>query len=353
VKALVLAGGAGTRLRPLTHTTPKALVPVANRPILHYVMDHIAAVGITDVGVIVSPRTGDRIREALGDNAWGLDITFVVQEQPLGLAHTVVVAAEFLSDEPFLMVLSDNLIGEGVEGLVSRFSADGADAAVLLKEVADPTHFGVAVLDGDGLLSRVVEKPREFVSNFVLVGAYCFSPAIHEAVRSIEPSWRGELEITDAIGYLIDRGRRVSAHRLEGWWMDCGNQADLLAANRTVLSETVRLDIRGDVDGASRLIGAVSVADAAVVIESELRGPTALAAGAQVRRSVLGPSTSVGEGCVISDSQIENCVILDGATIEGVNRLEGSLIGRRAVLRGGPPESATRVVVGDDAEVLL
>jgi glucose-1-phosphate thymidylyltransferase len=353
LKALVLAGGAGTRLRPLTHATPKALVPVANRPILHYVMDRIAAVGITDIGVIISPQSGDQIRAALEDNPWKLDVTFVLQERPLGLAHTVVVAAEYLADDPFLMVLSDNLIGDGVEDLVCRFAAEGADAAVLLKEVADPSRFGVAVLDGDGRLSRVVEKPREFVSNLALVGVYCFSPAIHEAVRNIEPSWRDELEITDAIGYLIEGGRNVTAHRLEGWWMDCGNQTDLLAANRTVLSETVRLDVRGAVDGASRLVGAVSVADAAAVFESELRGPTALAAGAQVRRSVLGPNTSVGEGCVISDSRIEDCVILAGATIEGVNGLEGSLIGRRAVLRGRPPGSAVRVMVGDDAEVLL
>ena len=354
MKAFVLAGGAGTRLRPITYTVAKALVPVANRPVVHYVMDHLAEAGFREVGVVVSPETGSQIKAALTPNPWGMDFTYILQEQPLGLAHTVLVGRDYLKDDPFLMYLGDNLLGQGVDKVKAEFCATGADAVVLLKEVPDPRQFGVAVVDGDGRIRRLVEKPKDAISNLALVGVYCFSPAIHEAVASISPSWRGELEITDAIQYLLEKGHRVVSQTLEGWWLDCGNMDDLLKANRVVLDERVQGDIQGDLDEASRVIGRVVVGEGATVRNSELRGPTMVGRRTRVESCVIGPYTTLGDDCRVSASVLERCVICDGVTIEGVDRLESSVIGRKAVVRrvqGG--DGATTLMLGDDAEVLI
>ena len=352
MKALVLAGGKGTRLRPLTHTIAKQLIPVANRPVIHYVMDHLSASGIQEIGVIVSPETGDQIREALGSNTWKLDFTFIPQEEPLGLAHTTLLARDFLGDEPFVMYLGDNLIRDGLGDVIDLFNKSEADAALLLKEVTDPSQFGVAVLDNDGPIQRLVEKPSEQISNMALVGVYCFSPAIHEAVSNIQPSARGELEITDAIQYLLETKNKVVGQRIDGWWLDCGKKDDLLEANLVVLDDWHQTDIRGDVDEASRITGRVAIGEGAIVRKSELRGPVVVGSGTVVEDSFIGPYSSVGRDCHISSSSLANSVILNSVKIIGVTRLEDSVIGQNATIKSDTDSNrATRLAVGDDAEV--
>ena len=354
MRALVLAGGKGTRLRPLTYTLPKQLVPVANRPILHYVMDQISDCGIREVGVVLAPETGELVRAALEANPWGVSFEFVTQEAPLGLAHAVKVARKFLGDEPFLMYLGDNLVGKPVRDVVARFRESGADALILLKAVEDPRQFGVAEVDGAGRVLRLVEKPERPPSNLALVGVYCFSAAVHQVIERLRPSWRGELEITDAIQGLIEAGRPVVSVELEGWWLDTGKKDDLLGANRVVLDEWVERRVEGTCDAESRIEGRVRLAAGAVVERSVVRGPAVIGRGAVVRNSFVGPFTSVGDRCRIERSRIEHCVVLDGAVVEGIEWMEDSLIGRNAVVRqAAGNHRALRLLIGDDAEVAV
>jgi glucose-1-phosphate thymidylyltransferase len=354
MKVLVLSGGRGTRLRPLTYTIAKQLIPVANRPILYYVLRHVLEAGLEDIGVVIAPETGDQVRQALTELFPDRPFTYIVQDRPLGLAHAVQVARPFLGDDPFVMYLGDNLIGGGIQDFIARFHAVRADALILLKEVGDPRMFGVAEIDGRGRVVRLVEKPAVPPSRLALVGVYVFSPAVHEAVAAIRPSWRGELEITDAIQRLIETGRRVESCVLEGWWLDTGKKDDLLEANRVVLDEQARSDVAGDVDAESRLVGRVTVEAGAVIRASEIRGPAVVGAGARVEEAFIGPYTSVGRRCVVRRSSLENCVVLEGARIEEAGRLEDSVIGRNAVVRRERrPHAATRLLIGDDSEVLL
>ena len=354
VKALVLAGGKGTRLRPLTYTLAKQLVPVANRPVIHYVMDHLEEAGIQEVGVIVAPETGGQIKDALAQNPWKFDFQYLLQEEPLGLAHTLVIAREFLGDERFVMYLGDNLIGQGIRGLVEEFQCSQADAMVLLKKTPDPSQFGVAVLADDGSIRQLVEKPKQFVSDLAMVGVYCFSPGVHEAVARISPSGRGELEITDAIQYLLENGYRVIGQQLETWWLDCGKKDDLLEANRVVLDEWTKLDIRGEVDESSRLVGRVVVEEGSNIQKSEIRGPSIVGSNSLIKETFIGPYTSIGRNCQIVNSILEYCVVLDGAQIQGVQRLEDSVIGRNAIVRrDADNHRGTSLMIGDNNEVLL
>lgn len=352
MKALVLCGGKGTRLRPLTYALPKQLVPIANRPVVHYVMDHLRAAGIRDVGVIVAPETRDQIQDSLTRNPWGFSLTFLLQEQPLGLAHTLLVARDFTGSDPFVMYLGDNLLGTGLNTVLDLFHGERADAVVRLKEVADPRKFGVAVVDDAGRLIRLLEKPDPPPSNLALVGVYVFSPAVHEAVSEITPSRRGELEITDALQRMLQTGRRVLGERLHTWWLDCGKKDDLLEANRVVLDEWIQRDIRGEVDEESRVAGRVVLEDDAHVERSEVRGPAVIGTGTVVRDAFIGPYTSVGRGCTVRNAALEHCVVLDGVRVEGVARLEDSVLGRNAVVRrSAGNHQALRVLIGDDAEV--
>ncbi len=354
MKALVLAGGKGTRLRPLTYTMAKQLIPVANVPILHYVLRHVEEAGIRDVGVILSPETGDQVRASLQAGRFSLDFTYIVQEAPLGLAHAVKVARPFLGSDPFVMYLGDNLVGRGVRHLVEEFVERGADALLLLKEVADPRRFGVVELDGAGRVRRLVEKPQQPPSNLALVGVYVFGPAIHQAVDEIQPSWRGELEITDAIQRLVDKGCRVHSAVLDGWWLDTGKKDDLLEANRVVLDEWTQREVLGEVDAESKVVGRVRVEPEARLVRSEVRGPVVIGRGALVEDSFVGPFTSVGPGCTLRSCVLQHCVLLEGAVVEGVQRLEDSVVGKNAVVRvAAGNHRAVRLMVGDDAEVLL
>jgi glucose-1-phosphate thymidylyltransferase len=354
MKALVLAGGKGTRLRPLTYTMAKQLIPVANVPILHYVLRHLEEAEIRDVGVILSPETGDQVRASLEEARFALDLTYILQEAPLGLAHAVKVARAFLGREPFVMYLGDNLIGRGIRHLVQEFQARRADALVLLKEVEDPRRFGVVELDGVGKVRRLVEKPQQPPSNLALVGVYVFGPAIHQAVDEIQPSWRGELEITDAIQRLVDKGCRVHGAVLDSWWLDTGKKDDLLEANRVVLDEWTRREVAGEVDAASKVVGRVRVEPEARVVRSEVRGPAVIGREAVVEDSFVGPFTSVGPRCTLRGSVLQHCVLLEGALVEGVQRLEDSVVGKNAVVRVATGNHrALRLMVGDDAEVVL
>lgn len=324
---------------------------MANRPILHYAMDQISSAGIRDVGVIIAPETGKSVMESLAGNPWGSNLTFIEQDAPRGLAHAVKVAEDFLGDDPFLMYLGDNLIGESIVPFVEEFQESRADAMILLKEVDDPRMFGVAAVDGSGRVRHLVEKPKDPPSNLALVGVYLFSPAIHRAISEIRPSWRGELEITDAIQRLLESGGNVKSYVLKRWWLDTGKKDDLLEANRVVLDELIARDIRGEIDGSS-VVGRVSLAEGARVVSSTVRGPAVIGEGTRIEGSFIGPYTSIGRGCVIENSAIEHSVVLDGVVIRNIDRLEDSVIGRNTVVsRERMNSQALRLMIGDDAEV--
>jgi glucose-1-phosphate thymidylyltransferase len=317
-------------------------------------MDQIHSTGIRQVGVIIAPETGEQVKESLAANPWGFQFEFILQEAPSGLAHAVKVAEHFLGDDPFLMYLGDNLIGENIVPFVEDFKRSGVDAMILLKEVEDPRMFGVAAVDEAGRVRSLVEKPKEPPSNLALVGVYIFSPAIHEAISEIKPSWREELEITDAIQKLLDKGKTVKSFVLSRWWLDTGKKDDLLEANRVVLDELVEADLQGEVDDKSKVVGRVSLARGSSVRASTVRGPAVIGEGTVIEGSFIGPYTSVGRSCVIKDSAIEHSVLLDGVRISNVERLEDSIIGRNTVVsREGRNSQALRLMIGDDAEVLF
>jgi glucose-1-phosphate thymidylyltransferase len=351
VKALVLAGGSGTRLRPITHTSAKQLVPVANKPILFYGLEQIRDAGITDVGIIVGD-THAEIEEAVGDGSeLGIRATYLPQDAPLGLAHAVLTAADWLADDDFVMFLGDNLIEGGIGHLVEAFERDRPDAQVLLKAVGDPSRFGVADLDGDGRVVGLVEKPADPPSDLALVGVYLFTPAILDAARRIEPSDRGELEITDAVQRLLDDGREVRASRIEGWWLDTGKKDDLLEANRIVLA-SLRRRVDGTVDDASEVVGDVVVEPGAEVVRSTVRGPAVIGAGTRVEDAFIGPFTSIAAGCRVERCEVEFSVLLERCVVRDVARLEGSLLGRDVeVVRTQRRPAAHRLTLGDHSRV--
>jgi glucose-1-phosphate thymidylyltransferase len=367
VKGLILSGGAGTRLRPITHTSAKQLVPVANKPILFYGIEDMVEAGITDIGIITG-ETGPEIVEAVGDgSAFGAKVTYIPQEAPLGLAHCVLIARDFLGDDDFVMYLGDNMLQQGLADFVAAFEEDrsraneptleGAgeppSAQILLCPVPDPHRFGVAEVDDEGRVVRLVEKPEHPPSNLALVGVYLFTPAIHEAVASIEPSPRGELEITDAIQWLIDHGHRVRHDTLTGWWLDTGKKDPLLESNRRVL-ETVEPRIDGTVDEASQIDGRVVVEAGAKVVNSHIRGPAVIGERTLVENTYVGPFTAVAADCELVDCEVEHSVVLERSTIIGVPRLTDSLIGRDTeVRRSGRRPHATRLMIGDHCSIDL
>ncbi|MEU6414822.1 glucose-1-phosphate thymidylyltransferase [Microbispora sp. NPDC046933] len=352
MKALVLAGGSGTRLRPITYTQAKQLVPVANKPVLFYGLESVAAAGIHEVGIVVGD-THAEIEAAVGDGSrFGLQVTYLRQEAPLGLAHAVLIARDYLGDDDFVMYLGDNFIVGGIEGLVERFRSRRPSAQIMLTRVSDPRQFGVAELDAHGRVVRLEEKPREPKSDLALVGVYLFTPAVHAAVADLKPSWRGELEITDAIQWLIDAGHDVEPSVISGYWKDTGNVADMLEVNRLVL-ESLEPRIDGDVEDCE-LIGRVVVEAGASVRRSRVVGPVVIGAGTVINGSYVGPFTSIGADCLIEGSEIEYSIVLSRASIKGVRRIEASLIGHDVEVTPAPDAPrAHRLVLGDHSKVQI
>ena len=352
MKALVLAGGSGSRLRPITHTYAKQLLPVANKPVLFYGLEAIRDAGITDVGIVVGD-TAPAIEDAVGDgSAFGLAATYLQQDAPRGLAHAVVVARDFLGDDDFVMYLGDNFIVGGITPLVEEFRSSRPDAQIMLTSVPDPRQFGVAELDTAGEVVGLEEKPQHPKSDLALVGVYIFTPAVHEAVSQLAPSWRGELEITEAIQWLIDQGRKVRSTTITGYWKDTGNVADMLEVNRMVL-ETIDAQVRGTVE-ASELIGRVVVEAGAQVSGSRIVGPVIIGTGTRVSGSYVGPFTSVAQDCAIIDSEIEYSIVLRGALIQGVRRIEASLLGHDVEVTPSPNvPRAHRLILGDHSKVQI
>ncbi len=351
MKGLVLSGGKGSRLRPLTYTRAKQLVPVANKPVLFYGIEALAAAGIRDIGIVVGD-THDEIRTAVGNGArWGVTVTYIEQDAPLGLAHAVLISEPFLGDEPFVMYLGDNLLNKGITPFVDEFVRTKPSAQILLTRVQDPQMFGVAEL-ADGKVTRLVEKPQEPKSDLALVGVYMFGPEILESVKLITPSARNELEITDAIQNLIDRGCVVRPHLVDGWWKDTGKLDDMLEANRLIL-DTFERRIDGTVDADSRVEGKVVVEEGAQIRRSVVRGPAIIGAKARIEQAYVGPFTSIMNDVEIRDSEIEHSIVLEGSVISDLsNRIIDSLIGRNVRIYRQPVKpSAYRFMLGDNSEV--
>ena len=351
MKGLILSGGKGTRLRPLTYTSAKQLVPVANKPVLFYGIEAIAAAGIREIGIVVGDTQAE-IRAAVGDGSrWGVRVTYIEQDAPSGLAHAVKISQPFIGSDPFVMYLGDNLLNKGITHFVEEFEREKPAAQILLTKVPDPQMFGVAQLQ-DGKVVRLVEKPKEYIGDLALVGVYMFGPAVFESVNRIKPSFRNELEITDAIQDLIDRGLTVRPHLVDGWWKDTGKLEDMLEANRLIL-ETLERRVEGTIDGESRIEGKVIVEEGAVIERSVIRGPAIIGRGARIVHAYVGPFTAIMNDVEITDSEIEHSIVLEGSRVRDLaNRVIDSLIGRNVRIYREPVKpSAYRFMLGDNSEV--
>jgi glucose-1-phosphate thymidylyltransferase len=359
LKGLILSGGKGTRLRPITHTSAKQLVPVANKPVLFYGIEAMAQAGIEQVGIIIAPETGPEIEAAVGDGSrFGLRVSYIVQDEPLGLAHAVLTAEPFLGESAFVMYLGDNLLQGGISDLVAAFREHQPDALILLTAVADPENYGVAELAAGapgevGRVLRLVEKPAEPASDLALVGVYMFTAAVHDAARAISPSARGELEITDAIQHLLDAGMRVEPHIVRGWWKDTGRLEDMLEANRLILDNLIAR-VEGELID-SDLDGRVVVERGARLERTVVRGPSIIGADARLSDCYIGPYTAIGERCTISGAEVEHSILLAGCTVTDLDgRMESSLLGRNVTVRRGERQPrAYRFMVGDNSDISI
>ncbi|HBL10626.1 MAG TPA: glucose-1-phosphate thymidylyltransferase [Cyanobacteria bacterium UBA11162] len=356
MKALILSGGKGTRLRPLTYTGAKQLVLVANKPILWYGIESIVAAGITDIGIIISPETGNQVKAKTGNgDRFGAKITYILQDQPAGLAHAVKVAQQFLGNYPFIMYLGDNLIQSQLNLFLDSFSQQNLDSLILLHPVTNPSAFGVAKVDSQGRVLELIEKPENPPSNLALVGIYFFSEIIHQAIASIQPSVRGELEITDAIQWLINHQKKVQSCQIEGWWLDTAKKDDILEANRIILDTSPMSSILGQTDAQSQVIGRVQIGAGSQIINSTIRGPVVIGNDCYIERCFIGPYSSIADQVTLIEADLEHSVILEGAKVVGISyRIVDSLIGQRAHLTiASQRPKALRFLVGDDSQIEL
>ncbi|MCO6452949.1 MAG: glucose-1-phosphate thymidylyltransferase [Caldilineales bacterium] len=356
MKALILSGGKGSRLYPLTYTNAKQLIPVANKPVLFRVIEAVRDAGITEIGIVIgNDENGRRVQDAVGQGRrWGVDITYIPQDAPLGLAHCVAIAQDFLGSERFVMFLGDNVIEGGISNLIRGFEQSDYDCQIVLKEVEEPQHYGVAELNPDRSIKRLVEKPREPRSNLALVGIYMFNEHVHEAVRQITPSWRGELEITDAIQWLVEQGLNVHPYIHRGWWIDTGKPIDMLAANSKVLEELTP-EVQGFVDRSSDVDERVTVEAGAEIVNSVVRGPTIIGENTRIANSYVGPFTSIYHDCVVENAEIEHSLILEHSSIVDVPaRITDSLIGRNVELSHSQLKPrALKLTLGDNSRLGL
>ena len=352
MKGLILSGGKGTRLRPLTYTRAKQLIPVANKPVLFRVIEAIRDAGITDIGIVVG-HTAEEIKAA-ADNGdrWGTKITYIHQDQPLGLAHAVKVSQDFLGDDRFVMFLGDNVIEGGISGLIQQFAESAWNCQIVLTPVEQPEHYGVAELNGEGRIVRLIEKPKQPPSDLALVGIYMFDHNIHEAVNSIKPSWRGELEITDAIQWLVERDYKVYPYVHQGWWIDTGKMEDLLQANSLVLEE-LEPKVEGNIDENSTVDNRVTIQADAEIVNSVVRGPAIIGERTRIVNSYVGPFTSIYHDVTIEDSEIERTIVLENSVIRDIPaRIQDSLIGRDVALsRSTTRPKAYKLSLGDHSQV--
>lgn len=354
MKALVISGGAGTRLRPLTSTTTKQLLPVANRPILHYIMDLIKVVNIKSTTIIVSPEWKEQVKQSIGDGSeWGTEVDYVTQEKPAGLAHAVKIARESLGDSPFLMILGDNVYRCNIKDFVAQFNQHHSDALLLLKGVENPPRYGIATLNSEGKVLQLQEKPKTPKSNLALAGIYVFSSAIHEAIDAIKPSNRGELEITDAIQKLVEQNKEVRGYVLDGWWLDTGDKNDMLKANRVVLEEFLKPVLAGKVDAKTKISGSVEIGQGTIIENSVIQGPSSIASDCVIKNASIGPFASIGPGTTIEDSSIENSIILEKCRIVGIKHISDSLIGKNTKITKSAHSGTVSILAGDNNNLEL
>lgn len=349
MKGLVLCAGKGTRLRPLTYTTAKHLIPVANRPVIFYTLEFMRKAGVNDIAIVVNPENEALFKETLKDGAQlGMHIEYVVQPQPKGIAHAVYISREFLKDEPFLLVLGDNLVFEDISSVVNNFESERTEAYILLARVKDPRAYGVAVLE-DGRIVHVEEKPKEPKSDLAIVGVYLFRKSVFEAIENIKPSWRGELEITDAIGYLVQKGYVVRAHVIQGWWKDTGKPEDLLEANRRILDAMEDGECFGKIDESTTVQGRVCVGKGSIIAGSLIRGPVVIGENCRIVNSYVGPYTSIGNGVILENCEVENSILMDESKLSNLSaRIDSSLIGKGvSISQNGKLPKAMKFVVGD------
>ena len=352
MKGVLLHGGAGTRLRPLTFTGPKRLIPVANKPVSQYCLEDMIGAGIKEVAIILGETYPEMVEEHYGDGSrFGCKITYIHQGKPLGIAHAVYLAKDFVGDEKFVVYLGDNLIQDGIKEYVKRFDEEDFDAFILLKEVEDPRAFGVAKFEGERLVG-LIEKPKEPPSNYAVIGVYMFKPVVFDIIKDLKPSWRGELEITDTLQKMIENGYNVGYAKLKGWWFDTGKAEDILKVNATILDERAKRSVKGEVL-ASQIEGRVEVGEGAKITNSIVRGPAVIGEDCIIENSFIGPYTSVGERTVIKNSSLEYCIVLSESIIEGVERIEESLIGRKVRIRKSDRKRFLRFTIGDYSEILL
>ncbi len=354
MKGIILHGGQGTRLRPLTYAGPKQLIPIANKPVSQYALEDLISIGVGDIAIILGETFPELVRQYYGDGSkFGVRLTYIYQGRPLGIAHAVSLCKDFAENEDFVVYLGDNMFQNGIKKYADSFLRAKPHAMVLLKEVGEPSRFGVAELGGDGRLVRLVEKPKVPPSNYAVVGLYFFKSVVFEAISKLRPSWRGELEITDAIQNLLNARFDVLHSFVDGWWADTGKKDDLLSLNATVLDERIKRNLEGELVN-SRVEGRVEIGEGSKIVNSAIRGPAIVGKGCSIEDSHIGPHTSVGDGCALRMSSVENCIIMSGAVIEGIDRLEESLIGKNAkVLSVKDTRRRLKLHIGDYSEVVV